>query len=207
MGSRIEPEKFNSFVIHEKCLEIFEKKQWVPFFDKFDGCNEKASWEFAHSFDGERATIGNFTFRLSKDILAQIIVLPQQGERFFKTKQFEEKAWVPFLCRSRAGSMKWKKGVPRSSLIHPWDEVAYIFQKFLTCEGRFSIIYLYHIKLMQHLNGDCEINIPYFLLQSLSKMAKVVHKRTRDTTPILFHCGLIKISLTQEFQKQSLIWQ
>ena len=79
MGSRIEPKKFNSSAIHEKCLEIFEKKQWVPIFEKFDGYNEKASWEFAHSFDGERATIGNFTFRLSEDILAQIIGLPQQG--------------------------------------------------------------------------------------------------------------------------------
>ena len=162
MGSRIDPKKFNSSLIHEKCLEIFEKKQWVPFFEKFDGYNEKASWEFAHSFDGERATIGKFTFRLSEYILAQMIGLPQQGERFFKIKQFEEKAWVPFLCRSRESSVKWKKGVPRSWLIHPWDEVAYIIQKFLTCEGRFSIIYLYHIKLMQHLNGDCEINIPYF---------------------------------------------
>ena len=47
---------------------------------------EKVSWEFSCSFDGERATIGNFTFRLSEDILAQTIGLPQQGERFFKTK-------------------------------------------------------------------------------------------------------------------------
>ena len=79
MGSRIEPEKFNSSANHEKCLEIFEKKQWVPFFEKFDGYNEKARWEFAHSFDGERATIGKFTFRLSEYILAQMIGLPQQG--------------------------------------------------------------------------------------------------------------------------------
>ena len=157
-------------------LEIFERKQWIPFFEKFDGYNENVSLEFSYSFDGERATIGNFTFRLFEVILAQTIGLPQQGERFFKTKQFEEKAWVPFLCRSREGLVKWKKGVPRSWLIHPWDEVAYIIQKFLTYEVIFSIIYLYHIKLIHHLNGDCEINIPYFLLQSLSKMAKAVQK-------------------------------
>ena len=92
-------------------------------------------------------------------------------------------------------------------MIHPWDEVAYVIQKFLTCEGIFSVIYLYHIKLMQHLRGDCEINIPYFLLQSLSKMAKYVQKRTEDTTTSLFDCGLIKIILTHELEKQSLTWQ
>ena len=86
MASRTEPRKFDSSTIHEKCLEIFEKKQWIPFFEKFDGYNEKVRLEFSHSFDGERDTIGNFTFRLSKDILAQIIGLYQHGERFFKTK-------------------------------------------------------------------------------------------------------------------------
>ena len=29
-GSRIEPKKFNSSVIHEKCLEIFEKNSGFP---------------------------------------------------------------------------------------------------------------------------------------------------------------------------------
>ena len=75
---------------------------------------KKVSWEFSRSFDGERATIGNFTVRLSEDILAQTIGLTQQGEMFFTTKQFEEKAWVPFLCMLRAGLVKWKKGLPRS---------------------------------------------------------------------------------------------
>ena len=109
MVSRIEPGKFDPSTIHESFLGFFEKKQWIPFFEKFDGYNEKVSLAFSYSFDGERATVGNFTFRLYEDIMAQIIGLPQQGERFFKKKLFEEKAWIPFLCISRAGSIKWKK--------------------------------------------------------------------------------------------------
>ena len=77
MASRIEARKFDSSIIHEKCLENFERKQWIPFFEKFDGYNEKDSLEFSHSFDGERATIGNFTFRLYEDILEQTIGLLQ----------------------------------------------------------------------------------------------------------------------------------
>ena len=109
MVSRIEPGKFDPSTIHERCLEIFQKKLWIPFFETFDGYNEKVSLEFSYSFDGERVTLGNFTFRLYEDILAQIIGLPQQVERFIKTKQFEEKAWIPFLCRSRAGSVNGRK--------------------------------------------------------------------------------------------------
>ena len=124
------------------------------FFEKFDGHNDNDSLSFADSFDGERAIVGNLNFRLTEDILAQIIGLPQQGEIFFKTKQLKEKAWIPFLCRSREGSVNWKKGIPRSWLVHPWDEIVYVIQKFITCEGRFSIVYLYHIKLLQHLKGE-----------------------------------------------------
>ena len=145
MSSRLEPAKFNPTDIHENCMEIFEKKQWVTFFEKFDGHNDNVSLVFAESFDGERATLGDLNFILSKDILAQIIGLPQQGERFFKTKQFKEKAWIPFLCRSRVGSVNWKKGIPRSWLVHPWDEVVYIIQKFTTCEGRFIIVSIFTI--------------------------------------------------------------
>ena len=91
-------------------------------------------------------------------------------------------------------------------MVHPWDEVVYIVQKFITCEGRFSIVYLYHIKLLQHLKGECEINMPYFLLQSLTKMAKAVQRRQKDKMTSLFHCGLIKIIIQHELQRKNLTW-
>jgi hypothetical protein len=114
---------------------------------------------------------------------------------------------VPFISRSRVSSVNWKKGIPRSWLVHPWDELAYLIQKFITCEGRFNIIYLYHIKLLQHLRGDCEINLPYFLLQSLSKMARTVQKQDRNTGRSLYHCGLIKMIVKNELLKQNMNWQ
>jgi hypothetical protein len=104
-------------------------------------------------------------------------------------------------------AVNWKKGIPRSWLIHPWDELAYLTQKFITCEGIFSIIYLYHIKLLQHLKSDCEINMPYFLLQSLSKMAKAVQKQWRNTERSLYYCGFIKMIIIHELHKQNLTWQ
>ena len=64
MSSRLEPEKFNPNDIHESCLEIFENKQWINFFEKFNGHNEQASLVFAETFDGERVRVGNLHFRL-----------------------------------------------------------------------------------------------------------------------------------------------
>ena len=92
-------------------------------------------------------------------------------------------------------------------MVHPWDEIVYIIQKIITCEGQFSIVYLYHIKLLQHLRGDCEINMPHFLLQSLSKMAKAIQRHAKDKMTSLFHYGVIKIIITHELQKQNMTWQ
>jgi hypothetical protein len=207
MVSRYEPGKLVTSEIHRDCIQILEQKQWIGFFEKFDGSCEEVALEFAHSFDGERATVGNLTIRISEDIIAHVTGLPQIGERYFKTKHFKDKSWASFISRSRVAAVNWKKGIPRSWLIHPWDELAYLIQKFITCEGRFSIIYLYHIKLLQHLKGDCEINMPYFLLQSLSKMAKAVQKQGRNTEKSLYHCGFIKMIIIYELQKQNLTWQ
>jgi predicted ATPase len=57
------------------------------------------------------------------------------------------------------------------------------------------------------LRGDYEINMPYFLLQSLSKMAKTVQKQGRNTDRSLYDCGLIKMIIKDELQKQNVIWQ
>jgi hypothetical protein len=207
MVSRYEPRKFEVTEIHKDCLQILEQKQWLNFLGKFEGFCEAVALDFAYSFDGQKATIGNFTLRVNEDSLALVIGLPQTGEKYFKTKHFKDKSWVPFISRSRVSSVNWKKGIPRSWLVHPWDELAYLIQKFITCEGRFSIIYLYHIKLLQHLRGDCEINMPYFLLQSLSKMAKTVQKQDRNTVRSLYHCGLIKMIVKNELLKQNMNWQ
>ena len=48
--------------------------------------------------------------------------------------------------------------------------------------------------------------MPHFLLQSLSKMAKAIQRRAKDKMTSLFHCGLIKIIIKHELQKQNLTW-
>jgi hypothetical protein len=81
----------------------------VKFFEKFDEFCEGIPLEFAQSFDGERATVGNLTIRITKDSLAFVTGLPRIGERYFKTKHFKDKSWVPFISRSRVAAINWKK--------------------------------------------------------------------------------------------------
>ena len=105
MVSRYEIEKLDTSEIHKDCIQILEQKQWIVFFEKFDGSCEEVALEFAHSFDGERDTVGNLTIRISEDIIAHVTGLPQIGERYFKTKHFKDKSWASFISRSRVAAV------------------------------------------------------------------------------------------------------
>ena len=66
-----------------------------------------------------------------------------------------------------------KNGVRRDSLPYPWSEVGYQLIKYISCEGRYSVCYGYHFKILEELIFGVEtpvhqtLNIPYFLMQSL----------------------------------------
>ena len=68
--------------------------------------------------------------------------------------------------------------------------------KYITCEGRFSIVYGYHFKLLSELRHGMDLppekklSIPYFLLQSLIECGTKLKEGTPDQ---LAHHGLIKI--------------
>jgi hypothetical protein len=52
--------------------------------------------------------------------LSQITGLPQSGEKWFKNKPMEMRAWTPFLLRNRKNNLNWATGVPRLWLKDPW---------------------------------------------------------------------------------------
>jgi hypothetical protein len=75
MVSRYEPGRLAASEIHRDCMQILEQKQWLSFFEKFDGFCEGIALDFAHSFDGERATVGNLTLKITKDSLAFVTLI------------------------------------------------------------------------------------------------------------------------------------
>jgi len=89
-----------------------------------------------------------------------------------------------------------KNGVQRASLQPFWSEVSLQIMKYITCEGRFSIVYGYHFRLLTELRhkmdfpSEQKLSIPYFLLQSLIECGTKLKDGTPDQ---LAHHGLIKL--------------
>lgn len=96
-------------------------------------------------------------------------------------------------------------GISRILLPPPWDTVALGVQKFLTCEGRYTILFHYHFRLLSHLQHKLLMNIPYFLYGMLRQMVAHVHKFKRLAASVLHH-GLIKLLVLHSLAKQGRRW-
>ena len=100
-------------------------------------------------------------------------------------------------------AMDDKNGVRRESLPYPWNEISYHLIKYISCEGRYSVVYGYHFRLLQELRFAAEtppqnrLSIPYFLLQLVIDMNIKVQEGKHQQ---LAHHGLTKIILEYALQ-------
>jgi hypothetical protein len=76
-----------------------------------------------------------------------------------------------------------------------WYDLLMIIKRFVTCEGRYGFIFIFHLRLLMVFMGF-ELSMPYYLHRSLFKMAKRYKHSQADTS--LFHVGLIKMVLVYE---------
>ncbi len=79
----------------------------------------------------------------------------------------------------------------------------YTIMHYITCDGRYSVILAYHLRLLMVFEG-VTLNMPHFFLKSLERMSKTYQKKL-DLKSI-FHHGLIHILLQHELVKYHMSW-
>ena len=85
-----------------------------------------------------------------------------------------------------------ENGIPIYLVKSRWHGLLLILKQFVTCEGHYGLVFLYHIQLLMHFIGF-QLNVPLYLLRSLYKMSKRYKRQSLDSS--IFHHGLIKILL------------
>ena len=71
--------------------------------------------------------------------------------------------------------------------------------KYFSCEGRFSRLYAYHIRLLMHFTRVRMMNIPYFMYRNIERMMIFVQKKTpAQQHRIIYHYALIKIIVVHQ---------
>jgi hypothetical protein len=82
------------------------------------------------------------------------------------------------------------RGMPISTLKPQWHDTLIIIKQFVTCEGQYRLVFLYHLCLLMIFIGY-PLNIPFYFHRSLYKMSKKFKRHKADNR--LFHHGLIKL--------------
>jgi hypothetical protein len=161
--------------------------------------------EFAQAFDGRRVHIGELEMDITEEFIAQATELPQEGEKWFKNQRITTNEWKKFLVNLEK-TVNWNKGILVAAIKSKWRNILFILQKHVTCEGRYGLVFYYHLCLLLHFEKGYEINMPFYLLNSLKKMALTIQKSSRNVEQSLYHYGLVKILIIAKLQQLDDTW-
>jgi hypothetical protein len=190
---RAEPNGNQALLTFDGAYADLEEFGWLSFIRKFDGFNISVARQFALSFDGCRAKIGDLQLEVTEHSLSLATGLSVKGEKWSKSFKVNDVPWT-LLFRSRT-VRSCNRGLPASMLKPRWHNLLMILKQFVTCEGRYGFVFLFHLRLLMVFMGF-ELSLPHYLHRSLFKMAKKYKKSQADTS--LFHVGLIKILVVYE---------
>ena len=166
---RIEPNGIQTLLSYDDAREDLERNGWHVFIKKFQGFNLQVAQEFAVSFDGYREKVGNVQLEVTEEFLSQAIGFPVSGQKWFKNAKVEEVPWTLLFTSRKITSCD--RGMPISFIKAQWHDLLAVVKQFVTCEGRFGLVFLYHLRLLMSFMVF-PLNMPYYLLRSLYKMGK-----------------------------------
>ena len=213
---RREPTDSNTLRRNPAVVELFTRAQWMPFSDKLQGYDDEVAEEFLQALKPKSLTLATVSFRglslqLTPEHISRITELPMglpwdKEER--KQSQQAKKEFFPL----EESFTEDKNGVKRTSLLPPWNEVSLQIMKYITCEGRYSIVYAYHFRLLNELRHQIDLpatqrlSIPYFLLQSLMECSTKLKDGIPDQVA---HHGLVKLLVEDALHsyKVPLAWE
>jgi hypothetical protein len=94
--------------------------------------------------------------------------------------------------------------MPISTLKPRWHDLLMVVKQFVTCEGRYGLVFLYHLRLLMNFMGY-PLNLPVYFQRSLYKMSKRFKREKANS--ILFNYGLIRLIIVHHLNLHGDRWQ
>ena len=151
------------------------------------------------SLQNHQVNLARVNFELSSESIAKATRILDSGERWFKQKKLDLNYYEPYLKPSC--QQGYKAVFPFSHLLERCTLLMRQIIRYFTCEGRYSRVYSYHIRLLMHFTRVKLPNLPYYLYRSIDKMASVVKKRSyAHQMQSLFHKSLVKMIVLHQLE-------
>jgi hypothetical protein len=179
-----------------------EENGWLTFVQRFEGFNLVVAQQFTLTFDGCRAKVGDIQLEIDEKFISSATGLPATGQRWFKNLKVEEVPWTLLFVSRKVTSCD--RGMPISMLKPRWHDLFLIVKQFVTCEGRYGLVFLYHLRLLMNFMGY-PLNMPFYFHRSLYKMSKRFKREKADSS--LFHHGLIKLIIVYHLSLHGDSWR
>lgn len=114
---------------------------------------------FILNLHNKQSSFSGVTFELSSNSIAHATGLPDVGEKWFKRAKLDMSCYETFL------KPRYKEGCktifPSSHLLERYSPLMKVIMKYFTCEGRYSRLYSYHIRLIMHFTRVKMLHFPY----------------------------------------------
>jgi hypothetical protein len=180
---RVEPNGSQDLLSHDDVVDDLVLFGWVKFVQSFEGFNLEVAQAFAKTFDGAKAKVGDLQLQVNEESIAEATGLSQEGDRWFKNLKIEGIPWNLLLVSRK--SRYNVKGTPIQLFKTRWHGLLLIIKQFVTCEGRYGLVFLFHIRLLMVFLGF-KLNLPFYLLKSLQKMSRFYQRQNPNSESSLF---------------------
>jgi hypothetical protein len=181
--------------------QIFQQAGWLSYFQRLEWYNEQQVMQFSLNLQKDHSVVEGVQILVTEEDIAEVSGLPIDDTRMFSRKHIIWNVQQNFFLPEEQIELKGR-GVQLNSLPPPWSEVARFIKHYLTCEGRYQVVYEHDFLLLSHLRHNRRVNIPYYLLDYLKNMAHYCRK-AKDPTLSLTHHRLVQFLIQRGFSQQN----
>jgi hypothetical protein len=199
---RYEPATTTLLELYPEVYQIFQQAGWLGYFQRLQGFDLQQVLQFARNLQEDHSIVQGVRIPVTEDDIAQVSGLPVTGIHWFSRKHIILNAQQDFLLPGEQVEPKGR-GVRLSSLPPPWPKVTEFVKHYLTCEGRYQVVYQYDFVLLSHLRHARLVNIPYYLLGCLRNMSHYC-KQAKNPALSLTHHRLVQLLIQKGFSQQNL---
>jgi hypothetical protein len=135
---------------HPEVCQMFKDAGCYNFCKKLQIFHQQVAEAFALNFNGKKAIIGRDEFKIDESLIAEVTELPTTGEKWFKTTVIKNVEFRTYLKLEHKGLI-WKKDILVSFHEEKWQQLLKAIMVYITSEGRYNRVMIYHFKLINHL--------------------------------------------------------
>jgi len=157
-----------------------------------------------HLHDGQ-VTLAGVNFVFSPEAISQATGIPNVGEVWPKRKWLDFVYFEPYVRPAYIHNLSGN--FPFRFLRGEYAPIMWLIMHYFTCEGRFSRVFAFYIRLLMHFTRVRMMNILVYFFQDIQRMVFIFQKQTpAQQLRSLCHHGLIQLVAFHQLSQQGIPW-